>query len=87
MTTTKPLETIRIGSVQAAIWSNDTKYGPKHNATFERLYRDGDAWKSSSTFGRDDLLLLAKVADRTHTRITELEVAGRLAADDTDPLL
>lgn len=85
MATQKPLETIRIGRVQAAIWSNDTKHGPKLNATLERIYRDNDSWKSSSTYGRDNLLLLAKVADRTHTRITELELANRSGSDDTEP--
>lgn len=40
---------------------------------FDRLYKDGDKWKSTSTFGRDDLLLLAKVADQAHTRIFQLQ--------------
>jgi hypothetical protein len=37
--------------------------------TISRLYRDGDQWKDSSSFGRDDLPLLAKVADLVHTWI------------------
>ena len=31
------------------------------DVTLSRLYRDGGPWKSSDSFGRDDLLLAAKV--------------------------
>jgi len=70
----RPVETVRIGGIVAAIWTNETKDGRVlFNTTVERLYLDenGD-WKSSSSFGRDDLLVLAKVCDRTHSRIHEL---------------
>ncbi len=38
-----------------------------------RLYKDKeqDQWASTSSFGRDDLLLVAKVADTAHTWIFE----------------
>jgi len=65
----RPVHEVRMGRVRAAIWENDTQNGTRHNVTFTRLYRDGDKWKDSSSFGRDDLPLLAKVADRVHTWI------------------
>ena len=36
---------------------------PGTNVTFSRLYKEGDQWKSTQSFGRNDLLVLAKVAD------------------------
>ena len=57
---------IRMGRMQAAIWENDTQNGTRHNVTFSRLYKDGDEWKDSGSFGRDGLLLLGKVADQAH---------------------
>ena len=45
---------------------------PRHNVTFSRLYKDGDQWKSTHSFGRNDLLVLAKVADQAHSRLFEL---------------
>ena len=69
----KPVEEVRIGAVKASIWQNDTQVGIRHNATFSRLYKDGDDWKSTSSFGREDLLLLAKVADLAHTCIHQLQ--------------
>lgn len=68
-TKVRPVQEIRLGAVKAAIWRNETESGPRYNATFERLYRDGDTWKSTSSFGRDDLLVLGKVADQVHTWI------------------
>ncbi len=65
----RPVEEIRIGAIRAAIWRNETESGVRHNVTFERIYRDGQEWRSTTSFGRDDLLLLGKVADQAHTWI------------------
>jgi hypothetical protein len=65
----RPVEEIRIGAIRAAIWRNDTDSGVRHNVTFERIFRDGQEWRSTASFGRDELLLLGKVADQAHTWI------------------
>jgi len=62
----RPVHEMRLGRIKAAIWENDTQNGPRHNVTFQRIYRDGDAWKSSDSFGRDDLPLVMKLADQVH---------------------
>jgi hypothetical protein len=67
--TQKPTHEIRLGAIKAAIWKNETTNGTRYNVTVSRLYRDGDQWKSTESFGRDDLLLVAKVADQAHTWI------------------
>jgi len=67
----KPVHEVRVGSVKAAIWENPTDNGARHNVTFERLYKSDDEWKQTQSFGRDDLLVLAKVADQAHTWIFE----------------
>ena len=66
---TKPIHEVRLGHIKAAVWRNETEAGVRYNATFSRLYKDGDQWRSTESFGRDDLLLLAKVADNTHSWI------------------
>lgn len=68
----KPVHTIRLGSIKAAIWANALQNnGTRHNVTVCRLYKDGDQWKQSESFGRDDLLVVAKVLDIAHTWICE----------------
>jgi hypothetical protein len=65
----KPIHEIRLGAVKAAIWENTHDNVTRHNVTFARLYKDGEDWKSSDSFGRDDLPLLCKVSDQAHTWI------------------
>lgn len=75
-TANRPVQTIRYGSVRAAIWRNIVDNGnasrPLYCVTFSRSYKDGEnAWKESASFGADDLLLLAKAADKAHTWIAK----------------
>ncbi|MCP5524077.1 MAG: hypothetical protein H7A46_21275 [Verrucomicrobiales bacterium] len=65
----KPIHEVRLGMIKAAVWKNETETGTRYNVTFSRLYRDEDQWRSTDSFGRDDLLLLAKVADEAHSWI------------------
>ena len=67
----RPVHEIRMGRVKAAIWENNTREGLRHNVSLSRIYKDGDVWKDSTSFGRDDLPLVAKVADLAHTWVYE----------------
>lgn len=84
----RPVEEIRIGRVRAAIWENETENGTFYNVTLSRLYKDGNEWKDSSSFGRDDLPLVAKVCDQVHTWIFEQAAEkseGNRQAEDRQP--
>jgi hypothetical protein len=65
----RPVHEVRMGRIRAAIWENSTDKGVRHNVTISRLYKDGDTWKDSTSFGREDLLLVAKVSDAAHSWI------------------
>ena len=65
----KPIHVIRLGHIKAAIWKNDTELGAQYNVTLRRLYKKDDDWKSADSFGRDDLLLLGKVASQAQSWI------------------
>jgi hypothetical protein len=67
----RPVHEIRLGRIRAAIWQNETDNGLRHNVTVSRLYKDGDDWRDSTSFGRDDLPLVAKVCDQAHSWIFE----------------
>jgi hypothetical protein len=75
----KPVHELRLGKVRAAIWANDTEFGARHNVTFSRLYREGEEWRSTESFGQGDLLLLAKVADLAHTWVSEQARSGEVS--------
>jgi hypothetical protein len=61
-----PVHEVRFGRIKAAVWENSTENGVRHNVTISRIYKDGNQWKDSSSFGRDDLPLVMKVANMAH---------------------
>ena len=81
MAKSKPTHEIRFGSIKAVIWENDTANGTRFNVTVARIYKQEDEWRTSDSFGRDDLLVLAKVVDLAHTWIFD---QGRKAESNDD---
>lgn len=75
----KPVSKVALYPVSAAIWRNDNGKGEAfYNVTFERSYKDDAGnWQSTASFSLNDLLLLAKVADRAHSEIFKLRANDR----------
>ncbi len=75
---TQPVHEIRIGRIKAAIWQNETANGTRHSVTVSRFFKTDESpdWQHSDSFGRDDLLTLAKVLDRAHSYIID-ELGGK----------
>jgi hypothetical protein len=68
----QPVHVVRLRNVRAAVWANRNDGGTYYTVSFSRSYRDQEGnWRTAESFGRDDLLLLAKVADVAHTWIWE----------------
>ena len=83
----QPIDHVRFGAIQAAIWKNTDNEGrTRYGVTFERLYRDAEGnWKSTNSFSRDELVIVAKVADRANTRVYELQTVDRTAENGQAP--
>src|ERR1700745_1856425 len=72
-----PVKTFRLGRIKAAVWENEGEQ-KFYSVTFARTYVDDDnKYHDSDSFGRDDLPLVAKLADQAHTfifeRLTEMK--------------
>lgn len=78
----KPAHEVRYGAIKAAIWRNESENGTRYNTTFSKAYRDGDQWKNTDSFGRDDLLVVAKAASDAHTWIHQ---QPRESGTDSNP--
>ena len=76
----KPVHTIRHGAISASIWRQDTEKGPMFNVTFQRTYKEGEEWKNSTSFGRNNLLLLSLMAARAFEWIAGQPKAGQRRA-------
>lgn len=76
-TKTHPIQTFRLGRIKAAVWENEADQRKFYNVTFARTYTGDDQQPhDTDSFGRDDLPLVAKLADRAHTFIFE-RMAGQ----------
>jgi len=75
MTNKQPVSEMKLGRITAAIWKNETAKGTFYNVSFSQLYKDDNQWKRTDSFGRDDLLTIAKLADLAHTRVYKLQTA------------
>ena len=67
-----PTKEVRVGPCKAAIWENESDGRPFFSVTFSRLYRTDDGWRSTGSFGLNDLPHLAMLADRAHQAIENL---------------
>lgn len=64
-----PIYEVRRGLIVARIWRKRTRAGIRHTVTVVRLFRNGDLWKESSRFHRDDIPILRLVLNEAHTWI------------------
>jgi hypothetical protein len=78
----RPIHTEKIGALSASIWSNTTSEGRTfYSVTFERTYRaEGDDLKNASSFNHDDLLNVAKLAERAEAWIAAKTAEARTRA-------
>jgi hypothetical protein len=66
---THPIHEIRKGLIKVRIWRKRTRDGVRHSVAVTRLFRNGDSWKESTRFGRDDIPLMRLALDEAHTWI------------------
>ena len=73
----QPIHEIRRGLIKVRIWRKRTRDRLRHTITVTRLFRNGDLWKESTRFGRDDIPLIRLVLNEAHTWIYQQTQAAR----------
>lgn len=61
-TENKPVEKVRVGTVQLSIFRNEGEKGAYFRAELEHSYQKDGNWHTTSSYGRWDLINLAKAA-------------------------
>jgi hypothetical protein len=52
----KPVKSIKVGSIEVAVWENASKDGNKfYTTTMERNYKEGENWKKTNSLRQNDL--------------------------------
>jgi hypothetical protein len=72
-TTTKPVSTIRDGSLKATVWRNKGEKGDFHSVRFTRTWRDDQGtFHDSDSFSGTELLRLAHLAAKAYDQLASL---------------
>ncbi len=70
----KPVFELRRGLIKVRVWRKRTKISLRHTVTVVRLFKDGDLWKESIRFGRDDIPLVRLLLDQAFVWIYQQSV-------------
>tara|TARA_R110002073_G_scaffold230600_2_gene391688 strand:+ start:357 stop:593 length:237 start_codon:yes stop_codon:yes gene_type:complete len=69
----EPVDRVRIGRIEAAIWKNRGENGAWHSVTLSRSYKDtAGEFQSTDSLSGTDLLLAAEVIRQAYHRCREL---------------
>lgn len=84
LTTNPPVDRIKVGSVTASIWRNESDTGRWYSVVVERTYKDEATgeYKVSRSYRHGDMPFLEKVAQYAFQRVRELKAADRAEARD-----
>ena len=72
----RPIHEIKLARIRATLWLNRDGSKTWYSVAIARTYRDGDEWKDTTSFSRDDLPLVAKAAEMAYSWIWQID-AGR----------
>ncbi|MES2659507.1 MAG: hypothetical protein V4689_12890 [Verrucomicrobiota bacterium] len=75
----KPAHEIRLGTIKATIWKQEKDGFTRYNINFSRSYLVEGQWKTSDSYGRDDLPRVIKCADLAYEWI--FQQSGIAATD------
>jgi hypothetical protein len=66
----RPVHEIKLGRIRVSIWCNQhDRQDAWFSVSISRFYRDGDEWKTTNSFSRDDLPLVSKAAEMAYAWI------------------
>ena len=63
----RPVHEIRLGTIRASIWVNKSRgKSVWFSVSVLRIYMDDSQWRTTTSFGRDDLPIVAKAAEMAY---------------------
>ena len=75
----RPVAKFKHGSIELAVWPNQTESGTLYNTTITNSYKDEKTgeWKPASSFSPTDLLVVGELAREAFAEINRLKQQGR----------
>ena len=73
-----PVKVLRARGVKVSVFENRTENATFFKATVQRVYKDGEEFKTTNSLGRDDLPVARLLLQRAWEWILEAEAAGHV---------
>jgi len=71
----KPVQVFRTRGVKISVFENQAGDNVFHKTTIQRIYREGDEWKTTTSLSRDDLPVARHLLQKAWEFILEKETA------------
>lgn len=76
-TTNKPVNRFQLRGITASVFKNLSDNGiPFYKVSVTRTFKDGDEFRTTTAFNRDDLPYVVEVARRAWLEVVNLETAA-----------
>ncbi len=70
----KPVDSIRDGSLTAAIWANETENGTRYSVDLTRSYKDAEGkWQTTHSLSNGEILRSSHLLTLAYGRILQLK--------------
>ena len=69
----KPVQSFRLKGVTASVFANQSEDSTFYKVTLQRSYKQGDEWKTTTSFGRDDLPIVSLLTKQAWEYILNTE--------------
>lgn len=73
----KPVHQIRLQDLRATVWANQVGERTWFNVSITRRFEQDGQFKETSSFGRDDLPMVAKLAEMSYAWIWNQSTSNR----------
>lgn len=81
-TATKPVRVFRLKGVKVAVFENRAGDGVFYKTSLQRVYKDGDQWKTTTSLSRDDLPVARLLLGRAWEWILEAEAGSTTSGEE-----
>lgn len=82
----KPVKVFRLRGISASVFANRAKSGERnvtfHKVSLQRTYRDGDSYKTTTSFSRDDLPIAGHLLKQAWAFVLDAE--SRRGSDEDE---
>lgn len=80
-TTNRPVKVFRLRGVKVSVFENRAQDSVFHKLTLQKIYREGEEWKTTTSLGRDDVPIARLLLQRAWEFI--LDLSGNTEAQDS----